>query len=55
MQLNDALSDAVSASVFSPKSGESKLSVVSSDTGEENAITIKDVTGSALQFNWNEF
>lgn len=47
--INDALSDSVSASVFSPKSGQSKLSVVSAETGEENAITIKDVTGSALQ------
>jgi len=46
--INEALSDAVSASVFSPDDGESKLSVVSAETGEVSAITIKDVTGSAL-------
>ena len=46
--INSALSDAVSASVFSPSSGESKLSVVSAETGSTNAITIKDVTGTAL-------
>jgi flagellar hook-associated protein 2 len=47
--VNEALDDAVSASVFSPKSGESKLSIVSKETGEANAITIKDVSGSMLQ------
>lgn len=47
--INEALTDSVSASVFSPKEGESKLSVVSKETGEANAITIKDVSGSALQ------
>lgn len=46
--INDALGEAVSASVFSPTSGESKLSVVSKDTGETNAITIQDVSGSLL-------
>ncbi len=40
---------------FHQQGGESKLSVVSAETGEENAITIKDVSGSALKFNWNEF
>ena len=38
----------VSASVFSPETSESKLSVVSSETGETNAITIEDVSGSLL-------
>lgn len=47
--INETLSDTVSASVFSPSSGESKLSVVSAETGETNAITIKDVSGSALE------
>jgi len=46
--VNEALGDAVSASVFSPKTGESKLSVVSKETGEASAITIKDVAGNAL-------
>ena len=47
-KINEALKDVVSASVFSPTTSESKLSVVSAETGEVNAITIKDVTGSAL-------
>lgn len=47
--INKALGDAVSASVFSPSTGESKLSVVSAETGETNSITIKDVSGSALE------
>jgi flagellar hook-associated protein 2 len=47
-KINEALSDVVSASVFSPTTAESKLSVVSAETGETNAITIKDITGAAL-------
>ncbi|MBK7104465.1 MAG: flagellar filament capping protein FliD [Ignavibacteriae bacterium] len=46
--INEALGDAVSASVFSPKNGESKLSVISTESGSDNAIIIKDVTGNAL-------
>ncbi|MFZ1289108.1 MAG: flagellar filament capping protein FliD [Melioribacteraceae bacterium] len=46
--INEALGDAVSAAVFSPKNGESKLSVISTESGSDNAITIKDVTGNAL-------
>jgi flagellar hook-associated protein 2 len=46
--INDAMSDIVSSSVFSPKSGESKLSLVSAETGETNAITIQDMSGSLL-------
>lgn len=47
--VNSALSDAVSASVFSPKNGESKLSIISKESGSDNAITIKDETGNLLQ------
>lgn len=46
--INEALGDAVSAAVFSPKNGESKLSVISKESGSDNEIIIKDVTGSAL-------
>ncbi|MEE9432452.1 MAG: flagellar filament capping protein FliD [Melioribacteraceae bacterium] len=46
--INDATDSTVTASVFSPKDGEAKLTVVSKDKGENNAITIKDVTGSVL-------
>ena len=46
--INDAMSDAVSASVFSPTSGTSKLSIVANETGSDNAITITDVSGSLL-------
>lgn len=47
--VNSALSDVVSASVFSPKNGESKLSIISKKSGSDNAITIKDETGNLLQ------
>lgn len=46
--INDASEGIVSASVFSPKSGESKLSVINSETGSSNSLVIKDVSGSAL-------
>ena len=46
--INDASDGAVCASVFSPTNGESKLSVVSAESGASNAITIKDVSGSLL-------
>jgi flagellar hook-associated protein 2 len=46
--VNEALSDAVTASVFSPKNGESKLSLQAINSGSDNAITIKDVSGGAL-------
>jgi len=46
--INNATDSNVTASVFAPKNGEAKLSVVAKDSGEDNAITIKDVTGSAL-------
>lgn len=51
--VSDAINDAtteteVTASVFSPKNGESKLSVVATESGETNAITIEDVSGSLL-------
>ena len=47
--VNNALSEVVSASVFSPKNGESKLSIISKKSGSDNAITIKDETGNLLQ------
>ncbi len=46
--INNATDSTVTASVFAPKDGEAKLSVVAKDSGENNAITIKDVSGSAL-------
>lgn len=46
--INEASEGTVSASVFSPKSGESKLSVINSETGSSNSLVIKDVSGSAL-------
>lgn len=47
--INDSISEGVVASVFSPENGQSKISLVASETGEDNAITIKDVTGSLLE------
>lgn len=47
--INDSTIDGVVASVFSPEDGQSKISLVASETGEANAITIKDVTGSLLE------
>ena len=46
--INNAENSTVTASVFAPKDGEVKLSVVSKESGEDNAITIEDVNGSAL-------
>lgn len=51
--VSDAINDAtaeteVTASVFSPKNGESKLSLVATESGETNAITIEDISGSLL-------
>lgn len=46
--INSATDSTVTASVFSPSDGEAKLSVVANDKGESSAITIKDVSGSAL-------
>ncbi|MCB0729850.1 MAG: flagellar filament capping protein FliD [Ignavibacteriae bacterium] len=46
--INEALGDAVTASIFSPINGESKLSLQAIESGSESAITIKDVTGGAL-------
>jgi len=46
--INNATDSTVTASVFSPTDGEAKLSVVANDKGENSAITIKDVSGSAL-------
>ncbi len=46
--INTASDGVVTASVFSPTTTESKLSVVAADSGETNAITIKDVTGTML-------
>ena len=46
--INSATDSNVTASVFAPASGEAKLSVVAKESGEDNAITIQDVTGSAL-------
>lgn len=46
--INEASEGTISASVFSPKSGESKLSVINSETGSSNSLIIKDVSGSAL-------
>lgn len=46
--INEASDGAVTASVFSPTSTQSKLSVVAANSGETNAITIQDVTGSVL-------
>ena len=46
--INNATDSNVTASVFAPKDGEAKLSVVAKESGENNAITIKDVTGYAL-------
>ncbi len=46
--INTASDGLVNASVFSPTSGESKMSIVASESGGANAITIEDVTGSLL-------
>ena len=46
--INNASDGEVSASVFSPTSQESKLSLVAAESGASNAITIEDVSGSLL-------
>ena len=46
--INEKAEGVVNASVFSPKNGESKLSLVAAESGSANSVTIKDVTGSAL-------
>jgi flagellar hook-associated protein 2 len=46
--INKASDGAISASVFSPTDGESKLSVAAAESGGANAITIQDVSGSLL-------
>ena len=38
----------VKASIFAPKDGEAKLSVVAGNSGQNNAITINDVSGNVL-------
>ena len=46
--INNASDGIVNASVFSPTSDDSKLSLVASESGGANAITIEDVSGSLL-------
>jgi flagellar hook-associated protein 2 len=46
--INDASDGVLNASVFSPTSGESKLSIVASESGSSNSISIQDVSGNML-------
>lgn len=48
-EINDAATGSeISASVFSPSTDNSKLSIIASETGSSNAITIEDVSGNLL-------
>ncbi len=46
--INEASDGSVTASVFSPTTGNTKLSITAGSSGKDNEITLTDVTGNAL-------